>query len=183
VRNLTEGALHTVRDLSRLLHPAVLDDIGLAAAVHTYVRDFRKRYDVEVEVEEEVMDCRLPSDAEAAAYRIVQEALTNVARHANARSCRVTLRRRNDAIEIAVDDDGIGFDPEAQRDAITHAGLGLLGMRERAARLSGTCTVDSAPGRGTRVVVSLPLQDRSAAADPAEPRPAGSILFGHVVDA
>jgi hypothetical protein len=56
-------------------------------------------------------------------------------------------------------------------------------MRERAARLSGTCTVDSAPGRGTRVVVSLPLQDRSAAADPAVPRPAGSILFGHVVDA
>jgi signal transduction histidine kinase len=181
VRNLTEGALHTVRDLSRLLHPAVLDDIGLAAALHAYVRDFRKRYDMEVEFDEQVMECRLPADAEAAAYRIVQEALTNVARHAAARSCRVTLRRRDDEIEIAVEDDGTGFDPEAQRESISHAGLGLLGMRERAVRLGGRCIVDSAPGRGTRVVVSLPLHDQTLTG--RADRPAGSVLFGHFADA
>jgi signal transduction histidine kinase len=181
VRNLTEGALHTVRDLSRLLHPAVLDDIGLAAALHAYVRDFRKRYDMEVGFEAEAMDCRLPPDAEAAAYRIVQEALTNVARHASATSCRVTLRRRDDLIELAVEDDGVGFDAEAQRNQIDHAGLGLLGMRERAVRLSGSCVVDSAPGRGTRVLVTLPLHERTVAAG-AE-RTVGSILFGHLADA
>jgi two-component system sensor histidine kinase DegS len=159
----------------------VLDDIGLAAAVHAYVRDFRKRYDTEVEFEAETMDLRLPADAEAAAYRIVQEALTNVARHASASSCRVTLRAVGDAIEIAIEDNGMGFDVEAQRNTTTHAGLGLLGMRERVARLSGTCMVDSAPGKGTRVVVTLPLNEPAAAT--AVPRPVGSILFGHFADA
>jgi signal transduction histidine kinase len=181
VRNLTEGALHTVRDLSRLLHPAVLDDLGLAAAVHAYVRDFRKRYDMEVGFEESGMDCRLPANAEAAAYRIVQEALTNVARHAAAHSCSVTLRRRDDQIEIAIEDDGAGFDPEAQRNSNGQPGLGLLGMRERAVRLGGSCIVDSALNRGTRVVVMLPLHDQPLTAT-AE-RPGGSILFGHLADA
>ncbi len=158
-RSLTETTLHTVRDLSRLLHPAVLDDIGLSAAVDTYVREFRKRYDLPVEFIPTVT-ARLPQDAEATAYRIVQEALTNVARHAHATSCRIFLSQAGESIEVVVADDGVGFDPEAQRSGRSERGLGLLGMQERVARLDGTCIVDSAPGRGTSVTVTLPLHRR-----------------------
>ena len=172
-RTLTESALHTVRDLSRLLHPAVLDDIGLAAAVDAYVREFRKRYDVPVEFSVDRSDFRLPSEAEAAAYRIVQEALTNIARHARASVCRIELRRMNAAVQLMIEDDGVGFDPEAQRSGRVEKGLGLLGMQERVARLGGSCIVDSAPGSGTRVIVTLPLP-----ADAPELQPDA----GHVAD-
>lgn len=155
-RRLTEGALHTVRDLSRLLHPSVLDDIGLDAAVEAYVREFRKRYDMPVSFTTSNGDRRLPPATEAAAYRIVQEALTNVAKHARAAACTVGIRHRGDWVEIAVDDDGVGFDQEAQRSGRVEHGLGLLGMQERAVELGGRCVIDSAPGRGTRVLVTLP---------------------------
>jgi signal transduction histidine kinase len=181
VRDLTEGALQTVRDLSRLLHPAVLDDIGLAAALHAYVRDFRKRYDMEVEFQREGLDLRLSADAEAAAYRIVQEALTNVARHARASTCRITLCGGDDVVAITVEDDGVGFDPVAQRNSATDPGLGLLGMRERATRLGGTCIVDSAPAAGTRVMVRLPLHETHVSA--VAERTSGTILLGHLADA
>ena len=155
-RSLTEATLHTVRDLSRLLHPAVLDDIGLGAAVDSYVREFRKRYDLPVEFAHTFTD-RLPQEAEAAAYRIVQEALTNIARHARATSCRIVIDQVGDSIEVLVADDGVGFDPEVQRSGRSDRGLGLLGMQERVTRLGGACVVDSAPGRGTSVTVTLPL--------------------------
>jgi signal transduction histidine kinase len=157
-RGLTESALQTVRDLSRLLHPAVLDDIGLTAAIETYVREFRKRYVVTVDfVHELPAEIRLEAGAEAAAYRIVQEALTNVARHAQASRCCVSLRRIDDTIRLAVEDDGRGFDAERERNGPGERGLGLLGMQERVGRLGGTCRVDSAPGKGTRVEINLPI--------------------------
>jgi len=183
-RTLTESALHTVRDLSRLLHPAVLDDIGLSAAIDMYVREFRKRYDISVEFTVDGSAFRLPSQAEAAAYRIVQEALTNVARHAHASTCRIVLRRQASDIQLTIEDDGVGFDPEAQRSGRVEKGLGLLGMQERVSRLGGSCIVDSAPGNGTRVTVRLPLDVPSADADaPADAAAAlpGSIL-GRLVD-
>ncbi len=155
-RAMTESTLQTVRDLSRLLHPAVLDDIGLSAAIDTYVREFRKRYEVPVDFVHEAVDVRLPAECEVAAYRIVQEALTNVARHASATSCRVVLRQVGGHMEVSVEDDGIGFDPEAQRRGTIARGLGLLGMRERIVRIGGRFIVDSAIGHGTRVVVRLP---------------------------
>jgi signal transduction histidine kinase len=154
-RTMTENTLQTVRDLSRLLHPAVLDDIGLSAAIETYVREFRKRYSVPVEFAQEQLDVRLPPDCEVAVYRVVQEALTNVARHARAKSCRVVLRHVGAAVEISVEDDGVGFDPEAQRRGTVVQGLGLLGMRERVTRIGGQCVVDSAVGHGTKVTVTL----------------------------
>lgn len=156
-RTLTESALHTVRDLSRLLHPAVLDDIGLPAAVETYVREFRKRHSVALEFSAEGMDARLPPATEAAAYRIVQEALTNIARHARAASCRIRIHRSDRAMRLSIEDDGVGFEAEARHTGAV-PGLGLLGMRERAARLGGTCIIHSEPGRGTCVDVSLPCE-------------------------
>ena len=92
----------------------------------------------------------LPAAVEVAAYRIVQEALTNVARHAHARACTICLTIA-DAFQMEISDDGVGFPAESC------AGVGLLSMRERAAESGGSCLVESAPGRGTRILVQLPF--------------------------
>ena len=116
-------------------------------------------------------DTRLPTEYEAAAYRIVQEALTNVARHAHATSCRVGLDRDADTLEITVTDNGVGFNPEADTGTDnTRRGLGLLGIRERVARLQGTCRIESGPGHGTRIMASIPLR-RSIDTGGGERRP------------
>jgi signal transduction histidine kinase len=166
-RTITDGALHTVRDLSRLLHPALLDDLGLCAAVEAYVREFRKRHAVSVELLHERMDERLPQATEAAAYRIVQEALTNVVRHAHATSCRVYIQRLVNTVLVTIQDDGIGFDADAIVASDASHGLGLLGIRERAAQLRGTVRIETAPGHGTRITVELPTH--AAAPDAARP--------------
>lgn len=155
-RALADGALHTVRNLSQLLRPTVLDDLGLPAAIASYLREFSRRHEVRTEMIQEHMEQRLPADIEQAAYRIVQEALTNVGRHARASSCRVSLRRLDGTIVVTVEDDGIGFDTEKLDDPHRPGGLGLLGMRERAAQLGGAARIDSVPGSGTRVTVELP---------------------------
>ncbi|MCC7417481.1 MAG: sensor histidine kinase [Acidobacteria bacterium] len=174
-RAITDGALTTVRDLSQLLHPPLLDDMGLPAVVEWYLSSFGKRHGVRTDVLLERMDARLPPEIETTAYRIIQEALTNVARHARAASCRVRLERRPLALAISVEDDGIGFDPaEAERPGRRH-GLGLIGIRERAARLHGTARFESAPGEGTRLVVVLP----TIAWNPTPPAPAPAADIGH----
>jgi signal transduction histidine kinase len=157
--SITHGALQTVRDVSQLLHPVLLDDLGLAAAVEWQARTFEARHGIRVELVQEAMAKRLPRAVELAAYRIVQEALTNVAKHARATACVLTLRRQDGDVEISVEDDGMGFDltdvAESQR------GLGLVGMRERAALLDGRVALESTRGSGTRVRVRLPVSDRA----------------------
>ena len=154
---IARGALQTVRDISQLLHPALLDDLGLTAAIEWQARGFETRHAIRVDVQQDGMAKRLPRAVELAAYRIVQEALTNVARHAHATSCQIVLRRQENHLEIAVEDDGRGFDTseadEGQR------GLGLVGLRERVALLDGRMALESARGSGTRVKVRLPLSD------------------------
>jgi len=164
-RSITEGALATVRDLSHLLHPALLDDLGLAAATEWYLRGFGKRHGVRVEVIHERMDERFAPEIEAAAYRIVQEALTNVAKHASATSCRVYLQRLPNTILMTVEDDGAGFDAATVEHVGERRGLGLIGIRERVAQFSGTMRVESGPGRGTRLTVELPARVRLGVAD------------------
>lgn len=156
-RTMADTALVTVRDLSRLLHPAVLDDLGLSAAIDNYLRSFGDRYRLRVSFERKGGDERLAPEIEAAAYRIVQEALTNIARHARATSCRVTLERVASRLALVVDDDGVGF-PTVP---LTHpTGLGLIGMRERATSVGGSIQFLSAPGGGARVMVDLPARPR-----------------------
>lgn len=162
VQQLTDGALRTVRDLSQLLRPAMLDDLGLAAAVDWLLRGFARRHAVQVEVVQRGMAARLPAEVEVAAFRIVQEAVTNVARHAGATRCTVRLAAESARLLVEVEDDGVGFDPDVETGAEQRPGLGLVGMRERAAGLGGSVIVDSGPGRGTRVSVSLPLSGRAA---------------------
>jgi len=168
VQSIADGALHTVRDLSHLLHPALLDDLGLAAAVEWYIDGFARRYGVAVSLRQDGMADRLPAQIEIAAFRIVQEALTNVARHARAQRCQVALRREPAALFISVEDDGVGFDLAEVARPGAHRGLGLLGLRERVWQLLGTIRVESQPGRGTLLRVELPIltppkPDREAA--------------------
>jgi signal transduction histidine kinase len=168
-QSITEGALHTVRDLSHLLHPALLDDLGLAAAVEWYLESFGRRHSLRVTLHQEHMGGeRLRPEVEIAAFRIVQEALTNVARHARAASCRVALQRLEHTLLITIEDDGTGFDLAAVETPGAQRGLGLLGLRERVWQLLGTIRVESAPGRGTTIRVELPVHD--AAPPPAAPR-------------
>jgi signal transduction histidine kinase len=163
-RVIADGALNTVRNLSHLLHPPLLDDLGLAAAIEWYLREFSKRYGIHVDLVHDPMP-RLAPAAEAASYRIVQEALTNVAKHSRATTCRVRIRQIRGTVLITIEDDGIGFDPTASTRS-ADPGLGLVGIRERVSRLSGTLQIESAPGKGTRLIVALPVQV-SAADEPS----------------
>jgi signal transduction histidine kinase len=160
-RSIADGALHTVRDLSHLLHPPLLDDLGLPAAIEWYLRGFSKRHDIRVDLLHDPMPERLGPETEAAAYRIVQEALTNVAKHARATTCRVYVQRLPNTVLITIEDNGAGFDPtEVARTA--DRGLGLIGIRERASHLHGTLRLESTPGKGTRLTVELPARSRPA---------------------
>ena len=112
------------------------------------------------------------------AYRIIQEALTNVVKHAQAKSCRVYLQRLANTLLVTVEDDGIGFDLEASGRPDDPYGLGLIGIRERVARLGGSLRLESAPGQGTRLTVELPVRVELPAPDvsdtdqsPVAPRP------------
>ncbi len=140
-----------------MLHPALLDDLGLAAAIEWQARTFEARHGIRAEVQQEGLVTRLPREVELAAYRIVQEALTNIAKHSRASSCRIQLRRSDANLEVIVEDDGRGFDAMDMADP--RRGLGIVGMRERAALLSGRLAVESGNGEGTRVNVRLPVSE------------------------
>jgi signal transduction histidine kinase len=163
-RAIADGALHTVRDLSHLLHPPLLDDLGLPAAIEWYLRGFGKRHDIHVDLLHDPMPERLTPETEAASYRIVQEALTNVAKHAHATVCRVYVQRLPNTVLITIEDNGAGFDLTAAKQA-AERGLGLIGIRERVSQLQGTLRLESAPGKGTRLTVELPARSRPSVDD------------------
>lgn len=170
--SITDTALTTVRDLSHLLHPSLLDDLGLPAAVDWYLRGFGARYGIHVEMLLDRMDDRLQPEIEVTAYRIIQEALTNVAKHAKASTCRVYLQRLQTTVLITIEDDGIGFDAEEARRPDVRRGLGLLGIRERASLVQGTLRLETAPGTGTRLTVELPATTRAVVSDVEDTEPA-----------
>jgi two-component system sensor histidine kinase UhpB len=162
---IADQALTTVRDLSHLLHPSMLDDLGLPAAVDWYLRGFGARSGVRVELLLDRMDDRLQAETEVTAYRIIQEALTNVARHAQAASCRVYLQRLPATVLVTIEDDGVGFQPDELGRRGRPRGLGLLGIQERATLLRGTLRIESRPGAGTRLTVELPAVKRDEVRD------------------
>jgi signal transduction histidine kinase len=152
--DLAETTLRGVRDLSQFLHPSVLDDFGLPVALTNYLRSFARRTGVLAHLAGTVEE-RLAPQTEVAIYRIVQEALNNVARHSDATTCTVTLSSQNGTLELIIDDNGRGLTSTPEQSA--RAGLGLIGMRERAQALGGTFTVANRAGGSTRVQVTLPL--------------------------
>ena len=157
-------ALAEVRRLAWGLRPSVLDDLGLATAIARYTEEFSRTRGIAVALETAGLERgRLSAAVETTLYRIAQEALSNVARHADARRVRVQLQRHDATVTLVVEDDGHGFDPARPAAPPTAArGLGIHSMRERAAVHKGVLTIDSAPARGTRVAVEIPL-----AAEPA----------------
>lgn len=154
-QTITDGALQTVRSLSQLLHPAALDDLGLPAVIDASLRGMARRHNIRARLHQVGLPERLPREVELAAYRIVQEALTNVAKHAKATECDVRLTQLPDRLLVEIEDNGIGFVDDTDRPIVAR-GLGLVSVRERAARLGGTFNVLSTPGEGTRLIVSLP---------------------------
>ena len=154
-RSLVDTTLQGVRDLSQLLHPSMLDDFGLPETLAAYLRNFTKRTGIRAHLTHEGGDERMPADVEVCLYRIVQEALTNVARHSGALSCDVFLRRSGDEVELTVEDSGRGIVSDGT-DA--RRGLGLMGMRERAQSLSGRFLIVNRSDGGARVTVTLPVK-------------------------
>jgi signal transduction histidine kinase len=135
------------------LRPKALDDFGLVAALERLVQTFAEGTGISVDLETQLHDERLPEELETSFYRIVQEALTNIVKHAEAQHVSVLLVRRESSVTLVVEDDGQGFDPSATRED----GLGLLGMRERVELHDGKLTIEASPQRGTTLVVEVPL--------------------------
>jgi PAS domain S-box-containing protein len=159
---IVDEALGRVRELSIELRPSLLDDLGLTAALRWYVDRYAQRTGIIAEVlNSSREDGRLPRELETACFRIAQEALTNVARHAQAGSVSVQLERSRERMLLTVMDDGVGFDIDKLRKSASAASaLGLRGMEERALAVGGYIKIDSGSGRGTRVRATFPLKRR-----------------------
>lgn len=157
---IVDEALVRVRDLSIELRPSLLDDLGLTAALRWYVDHYAQRTGIIAELlNSSKEDGRLPRELETACFRIAQEALTNVARHARAVSVSVQLQRSRERMLLTIIDDGVGFDIDnLRRSAPAAAALGLWGMEERALAVGGYIEIDSGAGRGTRVCATFPLK-------------------------
>jgi signal transduction histidine kinase len=153
VKDLAEQSLHLIRDIAAGLRPSVLDDLGLGAAVRRQAREFSKRTGISASVSVAGNFGRLDDRPAIYVYRIVQEALTNCAKHARAHEVRIDLAERGDAFHLMVSDDGAGFDYATG----AHGGLGLIGIEERVRELGGSVSVRSRAGQGTTIDVRVPV--------------------------
>jgi signal transduction histidine kinase len=154
LRQLVDETLADVRLLSRELRPSALDDLGLAAALERYMSEFRMRFpNLEVDLHY-TLPQRLPPNIETSLYRVIQEAMTNTARHSHATSLSVVVSQRDGAVHAIIEDNGTGFDVESMRRA--GGSVGLHSMNERSELLSGTLQIESSAD-GTTVYVEIPL--------------------------
>jgi PAS domain S-box-containing protein len=155
LREITAQAIDEIGRLARGLHPTVLDDHGLGVALSRYVTEYAKTHNITVDLKLNELDSSdLPPAVQIGLYRILQEALTNVARHSGAKAASIIFVRSGTALQVAVTDNGCGFDTESATVSSRH--LGIQSMRERAAMLGGTVSFTS-NGTGTRILVQIPL--------------------------
>ena len=154
LRGLVVSTLQDVRRLAVELRPSALDDFGLVAALERLAESFAEQTAISVDFQTALADERLPADVETALYRIVQESLTNVVKHARARRVSILLARKEGAVKAVVEDDGQGFDAAEQ----TGDGYGLVGMRERLALLGGRLEVESTRDAGTTIAAEVPVR-------------------------
>ena len=162
LRRQVEQDLSDVRELSHVLRPSSLDDVGLLAALEKHCQVCSERLGIAVECDAVGVagGRRLPGQVEVAVYRIAQEGITNAARHGRAHSVSVLLQRRGSELLVVVEDDGVGFDARDWREQCVRGDhLGLLGIEERAVLLGGALRVESRPGSGTSLFVNIPLED------------------------
>jgi signal transduction histidine kinase len=155
LRALLQDATTGIRDVCAELRPALLDYAGLVPTLENHIQQFSRRTGILVKLEHRGLDGRLGGETEALLFRIVQEALTNCAKHAEATTVRIALRKGRRHLVLTIVDDGVGFDPAKIGGGDSKPGLGLLTMRERAEFAGGSMRIDSAPGRGTTIRAEL----------------------------
>jgi signal transduction histidine kinase len=153
LRELVVGTLQDVRRLAVQLRPKALDDFGLVAAVERLVQTFSEATAIRVDLEAQLGEERLPAEVETTLYRIIQEALTNIVKHAGASRVSILLVRSSGTATVVIEDDGHGFDPAELRED----GMGIIGMRERVELHEGRLTVESTPGSGATLAAEVPL--------------------------
>ena len=153
VKRLAESNVGVVRNMSLLLRPSMLDDLGLVPALKWQARETARRTGMKVRVDAEDVSDDLPDAYRTCIYRVVQEALHNATRHSKAAHVRVIVKREQAQISVAIEDDGAGFESRQEK------GMGILGMEERVRHLGGQFHIESEPGRGTRVSILLPFQE------------------------
>ncbi|MBK5225132.1 MAG: sensor histidine kinase [Thermoleophilia bacterium] len=159
INDLAHATLNEVHTMAVRLRPSVLDDLGLAAALRSYAKEYTENTGIPVEMQLLGMSHRLTPELETVLYRVIQEALTNVARHSNATSCRVTLRRKEQTVQGVIEDNGQGFDSQTVMLSDEKGrGLGLHGMKERIELVGGSLEFDARPAKGTTIFIEVPLQ-------------------------
>ena len=151
IRSHADSSVNSIRDISLLLRPSMLDDLGLIPALEWQARETSRRTGIDVRVTAENVDDSLPDAIRTCVYRVVQEALQNVSRHSGASHAKIEVRQSDGTLSLTIEDDGSGFDPQRTR------GMGLLGMEERVRQLGGRLEIRSAPVKGTAIRVSLPV--------------------------
>lgn len=158
LREMTSATMDKVRDLALELRPSSLDDLGLLPALEQYSKDFENRYGVKVDFQTVGFDGkRLLPEKETALYRIIQEALSNIAKHSRATTAGVILEYSENMVKAIIEDDGRGFEMEKILESSDERKLGILGMEERAVLIGGKLSIESAPGAGTAVFVEIPV--------------------------
>ena len=150
-----------LRRYSHELRPTVLDDLGWIPAIRFLAEGVSKRAHLTIRIKTTIAG-RLPSPIETALYRLVQEALTNAAKHSKASQVSVRIGRKNRVLCCSIEDDGVGFDVRAVQSDGKRRGLGLIGMQERLNAIGGTLSIDSEPGRGTKILIQLPTEVSNA---------------------
>jgi signal transduction histidine kinase len=163
LHELTSAALDSVRRMAMDLRPAALDDLGLVPALQAYAEKYSQRWPLDVAVSVKGLRRRLPPQVELVLYRVLQESLNNVAKHAAATMVAVSLARRHNQVSLTVRDNGAGFHVKSGQPA-DGSGLGLFGMRERMALIGGELEVQSKPGHGTTVTAHVPLAEMRSSA-------------------
>jgi signal transduction histidine kinase len=160
LRSIAAQTLDSVKRLARELRPPLLDDLGLPAALERYLASYRATFHLNTDLQVTGFNTngRLAPEIELALYRIVQEALTNVAKHAQARNVSVVVERKERSVIAIVEDDGKGFDVYTVTASGDESHLGLYGMRERAELLGGRLHIESTPGKGSSVFVEIPSE-------------------------
>jgi signal transduction histidine kinase len=161
-QQLVEHSVNIVHRFARELRPTVLDDLGLIPALHAFMKNFKRETGIHVSLAAFAAVERVNGDKRTVLYRVAQEALNNVARHAQASQVGVKIQKMDGAVCMKIKDNGIGFETERVLYSKKNKRLGLLGMRERLDMVGGKFTVTSAPGRGTTILAKIPLLDHRA---------------------
>ena len=161
MRDLVSKTLDNAHRLAVELRPALLDDLGLVAAAQRYIENYSQKYGITADINfSNLSRERFRPEIEITLYRILQETLTNIAKHARATNVKVALSKTRRKINFSITDNGVGFMPDALRASSASNNLGIYGMRERVALLAGTFTIQSSGGAGTTITVVIPLKDK-----------------------